>query len=128
MLREAKTFSSFSVKDLSTAKTFYSETLGLNVAQRPEGLEITTGSGAIIFLYPKPDHTPASFTVLNFAVSNVEATVDELVQRGVRFEKYDDGEMKTDAKGIARGERGPKAIAWFRDPDGNFLSVVEPRE
>ena len=128
MLREAKTFSSFSVKDLSTAKTFYGETLGLDVAERPEGLEITTGSGAQIFLYPKPDHTPATFTVLNFAVSNVEATVDELAQRGVWFEKYNEGDMKTDAKGIMRGERGPKAIAWFRDPDGNFLSVVEPRE
>ncbi|MEA2570168.1 MAG: hypothetical protein QOI24_2169 [Acidobacteriota bacterium] len=128
MLREAKTFSSFSVKDPATAKTFYGETLGLDVAQRPEGLEITTGSGASIFLYPKPDHTPATFTVLNFVVSSVEATVDELAQRGVRFEKYNDGDMKTDAKGIMRGDRGPKAIAWFRDPDGNFLSVVEPRE
>jgi predicted enzyme related to lactoylglutathione lyase len=128
MLKESKTFSSYSVTDLSKAKSFYAETLGLNVAERPEGLEITTGSGAQIFLYPKPDHKPATFTVLNFVVSNVEATVDELAKRGVSMEKYDQGELKTDAKGIMRGDRGPKAIAWFKDPDGNYLSVVEPRE
>lgn len=126
MLKESKTFSSYSVKDLSKAKTFYGHTLGLEVAERPEGLEITTGSGAQVFLYPKPDHTPATFTVLNFVVSNVEATVDELAKRGVTTEKYNEGELKTDAKGIMRGDRGPKAIAWLKDPDGNFLSIVEP--
>lgn len=124
MFRDTKTFSSFSIRDVAEARTFYAETLGLDVADRPEGLEITLAGGARLFLYPKPDHQPATFTVLNFVVDDVDAAVDELSRRGVRFEHYDEPSMKTDAKGIARGD-GP-TIAWFRDPSGNFLSIVKP--
>jgi predicted enzyme related to lactoylglutathione lyase len=124
MFRNTKAFSSFSVHDVAAAQQFYGETLGLDIAQQPEGLEITLAGGAKVFLYPKPNHSPATFTVLNFIVDDVEAAVDELTRRGVRFEHYDEPEMKTDAKGIARGN-GP-TIAWFKDPSGNFLSVVKP--
>jgi hypothetical protein len=79
--------------------------------------------GARVLVYPKPNHNPATFTILNFPVANVEQAVDELTSRGVRFEHYDEDDLKTDEKGIARGE-GP-TIAWFRDPAGNILSVLE---
>jgi hypothetical protein len=83
------------------------------------------GDGQRVFLYPKPNHTPASFTVLNFPVDNIELAVDELKVRGIRLEHYDQPEIKTDKKGIMRGP-GPQ-IAWFKDPDGNILSVVQPK-
>ena len=124
MFRDTKTFSSFSIHDVAAAQRFYTETLGLDVAQQPEGLEITLAGGARLFLYPKPNHTPATFTVLNFVVDDVDAAVDELGRRGVKFEHYDEPSLKTDAKGIARGN-GP-TIAWFKDPSGNFLSVLKP--
>jgi len=124
MFRDTKTFSSFSIRDVAAAQRFYGETLGLDVAQRPEGLEITLAGGARLFLYPKPNHTPATFTVLNFVVDDVDAAVDELTRRGVQFEHYDQPTLKTDAKGIARGN-GP-TIAWFTDPSGNILSVLKP--
>lgn len=120
-----ESFSSFSVRDLAAAKRFYGETLGLDVAEQPEGLELKIG-GTSIFLYPKPNHTPATFTVLNFPVNDVDQTVDELTRRGVKFEHYDMPDLKTDAKGISRDERGP-TIAWFTDPDGNILSVLKPK-
>jgi catechol 2,3-dioxygenase-like lactoylglutathione lyase family enzyme len=123
MLGKARAFSSFSVRDLSAAKDFYGRTLGLEVAEKPEGLELHPAGGARIFLYPKKDHAPATFTVLNFTVDDIEETVSELARRGVRFEIYEKGEIKTDAKGIARGH-GMK-IAWFKDPSGNFLSLIE---
>jgi catechol 2,3-dioxygenase-like lactoylglutathione lyase family enzyme len=122
MFRTTRAFPSFSVSDLAAAKHFYGETLGLDVEERPEGLVLHIAGGTDAFLYPKPNHEPATFTILNFPVPDVDAAVDELVRRGVRFERYDEGEMKTDAKGIARGN-GP-TIAWFRDPAGNFLSVL----
>ena len=123
LFREAKSFSSFSVNDLKKAKEFYGQTLGLDVTESPEGLELQTQENTI-FLYPKPNHTPASFTVLNFAVDDVEKAVDELTSLGVTLEHYDLPDLKTDERGISRGP-GP-VIAWFKDPAGNILSVLEP--
>jgi catechol 2,3-dioxygenase-like lactoylglutathione lyase family enzyme len=123
MFEKSKPFSSFSVDHLDKAKKFYSETLGLEVSETEEGLELRLSGNNKVFIYPKPNHTPATFTVLNFPVNNVETTVDELKNRGVRFEIYKEGELKTDEKGIFHGE-GP-TIAWFKDPAGNFLSVLE---
>ena len=122
MLENTKPFSSFSVNDLQKAKDFYGKTLGLEVKTESEGLELHFPDNTI-FIYPKQNHTPATFTILNFPVKNVEKAVDELSKRGVRFEKYEEGELKTDKKGIFHGD-GP-TIAWFKDPAGNFLSVIE---
>src|SRR6478609_3075922 len=124
MFRDSKAFSSYSIKDLQRAKEFYTKILGLEVRDSPEGLGLQLAGGGSVFLYPKPNHEPASFTVLNFRVDDVEKAVDALVAKGVRFEQYDLPGLKTDAKGIARGN-GP-TIAWFKDPDGNILSVVQP--
>ena len=126
MFKEAKSFSSFSVNDLQKAKEFYSQTLGLDVKETPEGLELHTDDN-IVFLYPKPNHTPASFTVLNFAVDDIDAAVDELNGLGVNLEHYNLPDIKTDERGIARGPHGPAAIAWFKDPAGNILSVLQER-
>ena len=125
MFKEAKSFSSFSVNDLGKAKEFYGETLGLELKESPEGLELHPGNN-VVFLYPKPNHTPASFTVLNFHVDDIEEAVDELKSLGVSLEHYDLPDIKTDERGIARGPHGP-IIAWFKDPAGNILSVLEER-
>jgi predicted enzyme related to lactoylglutathione lyase len=130
MLRENQAFSSFSVDDIGRAKQFYAEVLGLDAA--PAGgegmqsvLELHLSGGATVTLYAKgPGHQPATFTVLNFIVKDVEATVRELKARGVQFEVYKDGPVRTDDEGIFRGGPGP-TIAWFRDPAGNILSVLE---
>ena len=122
MLGKTKPFSSFSVNDLQKAKEFYDETLGMQLKTDAEGLDLHF-PGNTIFIYPKKNHVPATFTVLNFPVRDIEAAVNELGKRGVRFEKYEEGELKTDEKGIFRGD-GP-TIAWFKDPAGNFLSVIE---
>ncbi|PYS40887.1 MAG: glyoxalase [Acidobacteria bacterium] len=122
MLEINKAFSSFSVNDLQKAKEFYGRTLGLEVSESAEGLELHPGGNLDVFIYPKPNHTPASFTVLNFLVDDIESAVDELKKTGVRFEKYE-GEIKTDEKGIHRN--GGPSIAWFKDPAGNILSVLE---
>src|SRR5215204_3223498 len=122
MFKEAECFSSFSVNDLQKAKEFYSQTLGLDIKETPEGLELHTGNNTV-FLYPKPNHTPASFTVLNFLVDDIEEVVDELAALGVSLEHYNLPDMKTDKRGIFRGP-GPQ-IAWFKDPAGNILSVLE---
>lgn len=124
MLKDTKAFSSFSVNDIEKAKEFYGKTLGLNVSQTEMGLDLNISGGNKIFVYPKPNHTAATFTVLNFLVDDIEKTVDELTGLGVKFEIYDQPHMKTDAKGIARDPHGP-TIAWFKDPAGNFLSVIE---
>src|ERR1700752_1486949 len=126
IFKEAEAFSSFSVNDLKKAKEFYGETLGLQIKETPEGLELHTGDNAV-FLYSKPNHTPASFTVLNFAVDNIEEAVDELKGLGVTLEHYDLPDIKTDERGIARGPHGP-IIAWFKDPAGNILSVLKQRK
>ena len=124
ILENSKAFSSFSVDDLQKAKQFYGETLGLKISESNGLLTLHLASGATVLIYPKPQHPPATFTVLNFPVANVENGVDELSQRGVRFETYNDANIKTDAKGIFRG--GGPVIAWFKDPAGNILSVLEP--
>lgn len=124
MLNKTKAFSSFSVDDIQKAKEFYGKTLGLEVASGPEGTLVVPLSGDTkALMYPKPNHQPATFTVLNFPVDSVEKAVDELGKRGVRFEIYNEPDLKTDARGIMRGN-GP-TIAWFKDPAGNILSVLE---
>ena len=122
MFKEAEAFSSFSVNDLKKAKEFYGGTLGLEVTETQEGLELHL-AGNTVFLYPKPNHTPASFTVLNFSVDDIEEAVAELDRLGLPREHYDLPDLKTDNQGIMRGP-GPK-IAWFKDPAGNILSVLE---
>ena len=126
MFRDAKAFSSFSVHDVQQVKKFYADTLGLDAQERPEGLELHLAGGGRIFAYPKPNHVPATFTVLNFLVADIEQAVAELKRRGVRFESYDMPDLKTDANGIARSDRGP-AAAWFKDPAGNILAVLEEK-
>ena len=122
MLGSSKAFSGFAVDDLDRARDFYGTTLGLDVRDEEMGLlSLHLAGGTVVLVYPKPDHTPATFTVLNFPVDDVDAAVDALVARDVTFERYP--ELGTDEKGIARGE-GP-VIAWFRDPAGNILSVHE---
>lgn len=125
MFGNTKAFSSFSVNDIQKAKKFYAETLGLEISEDPEGLELHIAGGSRIFIYPKSNHTPATFTILNFLVNKIEEAVNELNKRGVRFEIYQEDNLKTDEKGIHRG-KGPK-IAWFKDPAGNFLSVLEEK-
>ena len=128
MLQQSKVFSSFSTDNLEAAKQFYGQTLGLSVKQEAEmGLGLHLDGGGEVFIYPKPNHEPATFTVLNFRVGNIDEAVDALIAKGITFEQYDTGYMKTDAKGISRSaspEHGP-SIAWFKDPAGNLLSVVE---
>ena len=121
MFKDSKAFSTFSVDDVPRAKQFYGEALGLDVSDEMEGLALHLRGGGQVFIYPKDDHTPATFTVLNFPVTDIDRAVDELTNAGVQFEHYD-GELQTDEKGIFRGE-GP-TIAWFKDPAGNILSVL----
>ena len=125
MLKESSAFSSFSVNDIQKARDFYGRTLGLEFSEMPEGLELHIAGGAKIFIYPKSNHIPATFTVLNFPVDDIQEAVDGLTKRGVRFEIYDEPDLMTDERGIHRSG-GPK-IAWFRDPAGNFLSVLEEK-
>jgi len=127
MLQDANSFSSFSTNDIVAAKNFYKNTLGLDVRDNPMGIiELHLKNDAQVMIYPKPNHEAATFTVLNFAVSDVEKTVDALTKAGVKFEQYT-GNIQTDAKGIARGNGGP-SIAWFKDPAGNILSVLEAQK
>jgi predicted enzyme related to lactoylglutathione lyase len=124
MLTDSPAFSGFSASDLDRAKSFYEDTLGLRVTAMPEMggmLRLHLGGGAEVLVYPKADHTPATFTVLNFPVPDVEKAVDELAARGVQFERYEGFDQ--DEKGIARGQ-GPD-IAWFTDPAGNVFSVLK---
>lgn len=122
IFKAAKSFCSFSVNDLRKAKEFYGQTLGLDVNETPQGLELDTGNNAV-FLYPKPNHTPASFTVLNFRVDDIDDAIEELTSMGVPLEHYNLPDMKTDTRGIFRGP--DHQIAWFKDPAGNILSVIE---
>lgn len=129
MLKESQAFSGFSVNDIKKAQAFYGDILGLSVELENDEamgvLRIRLGSGAEVIAYPKDDHQPATFTILNFPVEDIDAAVDALVARGVNFEKYNG--METDEKGIFRGAEkgyGPN-IAWFTDPAGNILSVLE---
>ena len=125
MLKDSDAFSGFSVDDIQLAKKFYKNTLGLDVEENPMGiLELLINGKNRVIVYPKTNHQPATFTIINFPVDNIDNAVDELVRRGVHFEQYE-GEIKTDVKGVCRSNgKGPN-IAWFKDPAGNILSVLE---
>jgi catechol 2,3-dioxygenase-like lactoylglutathione lyase family enzyme len=122
MFKDTHAFSGFSVDDIPRAKQFYGETLGLEVTEEHGMLMLHLAGGGIVLVYPKGNHEPATFTILNFPVPDVEEAVDRLTTAGVPFEHYE-GEFPTDEKGIMRGE-GPD-IAWFKDPAGNILSVLD---
>jgi catechol 2,3-dioxygenase-like lactoylglutathione lyase family enzyme len=121
MFATTKAFSGFAVDDIPAAKAFYADTLGLRVSETNGMLTLHIAGDRDILVYPKPDHTPATYTILNFPVDDIDRAVDELAARGIRFERYDT--IKADEKGIARGEGPP--IAWFTDPAGNVLSVLQ---
>jgi catechol 2,3-dioxygenase-like lactoylglutathione lyase family enzyme len=123
MLANSKAFSGFSVDDVPKARQFYRETLGLETEEENGLLFLHLAGGHNVLVYPKPSHEPASFTVLNFPVDDIEASVDALFDRGVQFERYEGTEIETDEKGIFRG--GGPLIAWFKDPAGNVLSVLQ---
>lgn len=124
MLKDSQAFSGFSVDDVSAAVAFYRDTLGLDAIEADGMMTLHLAGGVTVLGYPKDDHTPATFTILNFPVPSVDEAVEALVGRGVRFEQYDQPDLKTDAGGISRDPRGP-VIAWFKDPAGNILSVLE---
>jgi len=121
MFEHTRAFSGFSVDDIPKAKQFYSETLGLRVSEEHGMLQLHIAGDRDTLIYPKEDHTPATYTILNFPVDDIDTTVDQLAARGVRFERYDGADQ--DEKGIFRGEGPP--IAWFKDPAGNVLSVLQ---
>jgi len=121
MFDTAKAFGSFAVDDLAAARKFYGETLGLEVSEEGGPLMLYLVGDQRILVYPKPDHTPASFTILNFPVDDIDQAIDELTARGVPIQRYEG--FQTDARGIYRG-RG-HSLAWFTDPAGNVLSVIQ---
>ena len=123
MFADTEAFSGFSVSDIDEARKFYAETLGLRVTEQYGLLTLRLAGGRDTLIYAKTDHTPANFTILNFRVDDIDAAVDELTSRGVSFERYEG--MEQDAKGINRG--GGPFIAWFTDPAGNILSVLQDR-
>jgi catechol 2,3-dioxygenase-like lactoylglutathione lyase family enzyme len=123
MFEDTKAFSGFSVDDVAEAKRFYGETLGLRVSEQDDLLTLHIAGDRDTLVYPKDDHEPASFTILNFPVDDIEAAVDALAERGVSFERYAGTDLETDEKGIFRG--GGPLIAWFKDPAGNVLSVIQ---
>jgi catechol 2,3-dioxygenase-like lactoylglutathione lyase family enzyme len=124
VLADSKAFSGFAVDDIPAAKKFYVETLGLRVNEEHGMLVLLIASDTFVLVYPKPVHVPAGFTVLNFPVEDIDRTVDELTGRGVRFERYEG--MESDKKGIHRNLPGPM-VAWFTDPAGNVMSVMQDR-
>jgi catechol 2,3-dioxygenase-like lactoylglutathione lyase family enzyme len=121
MFESTRAYSGFSVDDIEKAKRFYGETLGLRVSEQNGMLTLHIAGDRDTLVYPKEDHTPATFTILNFPVEDVDGTVEELTRRGVRFERYDGFDQ--DEKGVFRG--GGPLIAWFKDPAGNILSVIQ---
>lgn len=126
MFKAKAALGGFSVRDLAGAREFYSATLGLKVDDEAMGLYLNLPGGGRMFIYEKPDHQPATFTILNLIVDDIDGAVDELAGQGVVFEHYE-GDLQTDEKGIARGKQrnmGPD-IAWFKDPAGNFIAVME---
>jgi len=131
LFKDTKAFSSFSVDDIEKAKEFYSETLSLKVKEIPEGLELHLAGGGIpILIYPSNDYHVPEHTVLNFLVDDIDEAADELKDRGVKLEHYDLPDLKTDTDGILRNngnEMGPKAIAWFKDPAGHILSILQEK-
>lgn len=126
MFANTKAFSGFSVDDLQKAKEFYGQTLGLKVTEEEHGmLDLHLAGDQDILVYPKKDHRPATFTILNFPVDDIDKAVDDLSKKGVRFERYEG--FKADAKGIVRSDGEGPDIAWFKDPAGNILSVLHDR-
>ena len=126
MLKNTKAFNSFSVNDIEKAKKFYGETLGMKVDDGPMGtLELHVSGNARTLIYPKPNHESATFTILNIPVNDIDKVVHELKNRGVEFEHYDDEAYNMDDKGISRSKGEEPNIAWFKDPAGNILSVLE---
>jgi catechol 2,3-dioxygenase-like lactoylglutathione lyase family enzyme len=123
MLEHSKAFSGFSVNDIPQAKQFYGEVLGLRVSEEYGMLHLHLEGDRDILVYPKDDHTPATYTILNFPVDDIEQAVDELTAKGVKFERYDLADERGIMRGIANNQ-GPD-IAWFRDPAGNILSVLQ---
>ena len=123
MFGDTQAFSGFAVDDLEAARKFYGETLGLNTSEQYGLLTLHLAGGRDTLVYPKPDHVPATYTILNFEVDDIDAAVDELTKRGVSLERYEG--MGQDAKGINRA--GGPYIAWFKDPAGNILAVLQPR-
>jgi catechol 2,3-dioxygenase-like lactoylglutathione lyase family enzyme len=123
MIDPTRAFNGFAVPDIEAARAFYADVLGVEVTEMNDNLQLHLGGGTPTFVYPKPDHQPATYTILNFPVADVEAAVDDLTAKGVRFERYEGTDIETDAKGVFRGD-GP-LIAWFTDPAGNVLSVIE---
>ncbi len=130
MLKDTTVFASFSVDNIEKAKEFYGSTLGLSFTGSMGGIRLHFAGGNEAFIYPKPDHAAATFTILNFMVDDADAEVDALISKGITFEQYSEGYMKTDEKGISRGdgENGPMAMAWFKDPAGNFLSIIQTKK
>ena len=125
MFADSEAFSGFAVKDLDAATNFYAETLGLSVTRddpMPGLLRLHIAGSRDVLVYDKPDHVPATYTVLNFPVADIDAAVDQLAGKGVTFERYDG--LHADEKGVVRGSGGPP-IAWFTDPSGNILSVLQ---
>jgi catechol 2,3-dioxygenase-like lactoylglutathione lyase family enzyme len=123
MFKNTKAFSGFAVDDVEAAKSFYGDTLGLDVSVENGMLNLHLAGGTEVLAYPKPGHVPAEFTILNFPVEDIDAAVDALAAKGVAFERYEGFDQ--DDKGIAREAGGGPSIAWFRDPAGNVLSVLE---
>jgi predicted enzyme related to lactoylglutathione lyase len=127
MFKNSHAFSGFSVDNLEAAEKFYRETLGLDVEKNQMGLQLKIASGNSIFLYQKDNHQPATYTVLNFPVDDIDKAVEELVKKGITLERYDNIGFEQDGKGIVRGKAagmGPD-IAWFTDPAGNVLAVLQ---
>jgi predicted enzyme related to lactoylglutathione lyase len=121
MFKDSSAFSGFSTDDLAKAKKFYGDTLGVDVTEQDGVLALHLGGGYEVIIYPKENHEPATFTVLNFPVSNIDQAVDRLTQAGVQMERYEGFDQ--DPRGIMRSQGRP--IAWFKDPAGNILSVIE---
>lgn len=126
MFKDTRAFSGFSVDSIAKAKSFYADVLGLTVTENEMGLiELHIAGSTSIIVYPKPNHTPATFTILNFPVSNIDDAADKLASLGVVFEQYKLPQLTTDEKGICRGMPN---IAWFKDPAGNILSIIEMQQ
>ena len=123
MLKDSPAFSGFAVNDIGAARTFYGQTLGLEVSEDPDrGLDLHLAGGTHVFVYPKPDFVPATYTILNFQVTNIDAVVSALIAAGIEMQRYPG--LEADAQGIVRDPRGPM-IAWFTDPAGNIISVLQ---
>ena len=131
MFKESRAFSGFSVNDTEKAREFYGQTLGLDVSEANEmGIfSLQLAGGGVVIVYPKPDHVPATFTILNFPVEDIDAAADELAAKGVELIRYDNPDMPQDEKGVLRGLGANMGsnIAWFNDPSGNVLAILQEK-